>query len=372
MTRRQKRYEREKERRLKRRQEKLEQYLSSEKMTSLDSLYQASNLSANGVRWKDSVQKFLSSVLFNISDIQDDLLMLKNICLGFICFVKNERGKTRNISSVKFRERVVQKAICKNALIPVLTYNLIEDNSASRKGKGTTYATKRVIKYLRKHYNKYGNEGYALVIDFKGYFENIEHQPCKKNLNKYFSDERILKYANDFIDAFGEKGLGLGSETSQINAIAYINSIDHFIKEKLRIKAYERYMDDSCIIHRDKNVLKTILNVLEKKYKEYGIVLNKKKTVICKLRRGFTFLQTKFILTDNGKVVRKPNRKRITAERRKLKKQAKMHNEGRLSIEAINTSFNGWLESMRIRTARKTVYSMKCLYKKLFMKGVEL
>lgn len=371
MTRRQKRYEREKERREKKREEKLKEYLTSDKMISLSALFQASNLSANGVRWKDSVQKFLSAILFNISDIQDDLIMLKNICLGFICFVKNERGKTRNISSVKFRERVVQKTICKNHLIPVLAYNLIEDNSASRKGKGTIYATKRVIEYLRKHYNKYGNEGYALVIDFKGYFENIQHEPCKENLKKYFKDERILKYAYDFIDAFGEKGLGLGSETSQVNAIAYINSIDHFIKEKLRVKAYERYMDDSCIIHHDKNVLKTILNVLEKKYSEYGIVLNKKKTVICDLKHGFTFLQTRFIVTDNGKIVRKPNRKRITAERRKLKKQAEMYQQGILSIDAINKSFGGWLASMKIRTARKTVYSMKCLYNKLFMKGVE-
>ena len=89
MTRRQKRYERRTERRAKRREEILKQYLTSETMTSLSSLYEATNLSANGVRWKDSVQKFLSSVLFNISDIQDDLLSFANIWLGVIYFTKN-------------------------------------------------------------------------------------------------------------------------------------------------------------------------------------------------------------------------------------------------------------------------------------------
>ncbi len=32
--------------------------------------------------------------------------------------------------------------------------------------------------------------------------------------------------------------------TSQILAVYYLNDLDHFIKEKLRIKSYVRYMDD--------------------------------------------------------------------------------------------------------------------------------
>ena len=46
----------------------------------------------------------------------------------------------------------------------------------------------------------------------------------------------------NFIQAFGpEKSLGLGSEVSQICAVFFPNKVDHFIKEKLRIKYYGRY-----------------------------------------------------------------------------------------------------------------------------------
>lgn len=320
MGRRQGRYLRDKEKRKQKRLKFLKEYLSFDRITLLSSLYKASMASARGVRWKDSVQKFLGSVLFNISYIQDDLLGFVNICMGFICFTKSERGKTRNISSVKFRERVVQKDMCQNALTPVMTYNLITDNSASQKDKGTCYAIKRVTEFLRKHYRKYGNEGYVLLIDFKGYFENIEHQICKNNLSEIFADERILKYAYDFIDAFGDKGLGLGSETSQINAIAYTNKIDHYIKEVARIKYYARYMDDSIFIHHSKEYLENLLVDLKEKYTAYGITLNHKKTIICNLKHGFIFLKTRFFITDTGKVLRKPCRDRITDERRKLKK----------------------------------------------------
>lgn len=46
-----------------------------------------------------------------------------------------------------------------------------------------------------------------------------------------------------------------------------------------------------------------------------------------------------------------------------------MYEQGLISKDSIDKSFNGWLASMKVRNARKSVYSMKMLYKKLFMKG---
>ncbi|MBO4738813.1 MAG: hypothetical protein J5606_04545, partial [Bacteroidales bacterium] len=93
----------------------------------------------------------------------------KDIRRGFIEFDICERGKMRHIRSVHFSERVVQKSLCTNVLYPVLTNNLITDNGASQKGKGTHFATQRLIKYLHKYYRKYGNDGYVLSLDFKSY-----------------------------------------------------------------------------------------------------------------------------------------------------------------------------------------------------------
>lgn len=49
-------------------------------------------------------------------------------------------------------------------------------------------------------------------------------------------------------------GLPLGNWSSQWFALLYLNKIDHYIKEQLRIKSYVRYMDDMILIHRDKNI----------------------------------------------------------------------------------------------------------------------
>ena len=372
MGRRQKRYERRQKERAEKRENKLAAYLNFENVISYSALYKAAWEASKGVKWKASVQKYLLNLASNLYKTRKALLEGKDVRKGFIEFYISERGKQRHIKSVHFQERVVQKSLCKNALYPVLTYNLITDNGASQKGKGMHFASKRMTNYLSRYFKKYGNDGYVLVIDFRKYFDNINHEKMKELYSRYFKDERLLKLTNDFLDAFGDIGLGLGSETSQISAVAYINSIDHYIKETARIRGYVRYVDDSDIIHNSKQYINELLEELKKQYSIYGIRLNEKKTHITKLKSGFTFLKTRFYLTDTGKVVKKPCRDSITRERRRLKRQAKLLEKGLLNIEGIKQSYESWKGSMKHRNARRSVYNMQKLYDRLFnSKGVE-
>lgn len=370
MTRRQKRYERRMQKRVNKKLEKVGGNLNFNQLCNFETLYISAFKAAKGVRWKISVQRYLINVLVNTVKLQRKLEKLKDVRHGFIKFVINERGKIRHISSVHFKERVVQKALCLFVLSPVISRSLITDNGASQKGKGTLYAIRRLTTQLRKFYKRYGTEGYVLLIDFKSYFDNINHKKLKEVLLKFIKDEKILKYTFDFIDAFGDIGLGLGSETSQISAIVFINDIDHFIKENLRVKAYGRYMDDSYIILPYKNSLETILNCLEKKYCEYGIRLNKKKTYITDLKHGFTFLKTRFYFTESGYIIQKVCRESIVRERRKLKRQAKLYQKGIMTLNDINTSFQAWLGSLKYKNSKRSVKNMRLLFNKLFnMKG---
>ena len=59
--------------------------------------------------------------------------------------------------------------------------------------------------------------------------------------------------------------------TSQIFAIFYLNDIDHFIKEDLKIKYYIRYQDDFLRIHDDKQYLKKCLDKIKIKLAEIGL-----------------------------------------------------------------------------------------------------
>lgn len=366
MSRRQNRYLRRQEKRRIKRDQNLKKYDDFEMVASIDSLYKAAHESANGVKWKHSVQRYMLNIFPNIAQTRKELLAGKDMRKGFIEFVINERGKERYIQSVHFYERVVQKSLCMFSLYPTLTHNVILDNYASQKGKGTHFAIKRLTKFLTEHYKKYGNNGYILLVDFKNYFASIPHDILKQNIRRNFTDEKIIKLADDFIDAFGERGLGLGSETSQINAIVHINAIDHYIKEVARIRGYGRYMDDSYLIHHSKEYLEELLEILKRMYEAYGVKINTKKTYITDLKHGFTFLKTRIYLTDSGKVVRKPCRYSVTRERRKLKKQAKLLAQGFITFEQINNSYQSWRGSMRHRNARKTVHNMDLLFNKLF------
>ena len=77
-------------------------------------------------------------------------------------------------------------------------------------------------------------------------------------------------------------------------------------------------MDDGYLIHEDIKYLEYCLKRIDEVCAELGITLNRKKTRIIPIQKGITFLKTKFILTDTGRVVRKMSRPSIRAMKRKL------------------------------------------------------
>ena len=340
---------------------------SLKKVADPNALMSASKKARSGITWKASVQRYLMNLLKNVADTHKKILSEEDVRRGFIKFDLIERGKLRHISSVHFSERVAQRSLCANALIPTLTRGLIYDNGASLKNKGITFALDRLSAHLQRHYRKHGNEGYVLLLDFSDYFGRIRHDVIKEILIQNFKDKRLISLAMSFVYAFGEKGLGLGSETSQIFAVTYPSKIDHYIKEILKIKGYARYMDDSYLIHEDKDYLKKCLEDLKDKFTEVGIVLNPKKTRMVKLSKGFTFLKTQYFLTDTGKVVRKACRESIVRQRRKLKKFKKFSDAGEMSFGHIYNSYMSWRGYIGHKDAHKTIQSMDKLFRELFI-----
>lgn len=340
---------------------------SFERVAAPESLYRASKASRRGVYWKASVQRYNANLLRNVFKTSADLHAEKDIRRGFICFDIIERGKHRHIQSVHFSERVVQKSLCTNALVPLLTRSLIYDNGASLQGKGIDFALRRLKTHLVRHYRAHGRRGYVILIDFKGYFGNILHEPIREICERAFGeDARLMNIAMAFVDAFGEKGLGLGSETSQINAIAYASYADHYAKEVLHCKGYGRYMDDSYILCESKEQAKEMLSAMLTKYAENGIAINPKKTVIVKLTRGFTFLKTHFLITETGRIVCRPCRESVVRQRRKLKKFKKFFDAGQMTPGEIRNAYMSWRGFIAHKNARRTIRTMDALYQKLF------
>lgn len=336
------RYERRKRKREQKRMMQKAPYDDYERICSTKTLYDAERESRKGVSWKASVQKYEMNLMRNLWTTRRMLLDGKDVRKGFIEFDLFERGKPRHIKSMHYFERVVQRDVCDNALVPVLTRSLVYDNGASLKNKGIHFAIMRCKRHLQRYYRKYGtNDGYILLMDFSAFFDRILHEPVYDIVNRSFDDARLKKLILSFVDAFGSVSLGIGSQVSQIFAVSYPNRIDHYIREVLHYGLAQRYMDDSYIMARTREELETVLAAIRPMYEELGIVLNERKTMIIPIRR-FTFLKVRYYLTPTGRVVMKPYKRSFTRMRRKLKKFKPMLDHGELTMEQIIQSYNSW------------------------------
>ena len=314
------------------------------------------------------MQRYFMSFLRNVIQLRAKLLRGEDVTMGFIEFDLIERGKKRHIKSVHFKERVAQRSLCDNALIPVLSRSLIYDNGASLEGKGISFARDRLKHHLHQYYRRTGgNDGYILLMDFSGYFDNILHEPIYEMLDAAFEDKRIFALCQYFIEPFGEKSLGIGSQVSQILAISYRSSIDHYIKEVLRVKEYGCYMDDCYLISESKDYLWHCYDEIKRLCSAKGITINRKKTQIVKLSHGFPYMKGKYWLTETGKVIVKPGRDNTVRHRRKLKKFRKFLDKGEMPIEAIICAHNSYRGYIRTDYhSYRTVRSMDKLFHELF------
>lgn len=344
-------------------------YDSFETIFSYKNLYYSYKCCRRGVAWKASVQKYITQAPLNVLHTYNKLMSEKFKSPGFYEFDLYERGKHRHIRSTGIGERVVQRCLCDNALVPMLERTFIYDNGASMKNKGYDFAVRRLETHLHRHYRKYGKKGYILLFDFSKFFDNVSHKLIKGILHKQFSDEKLIKLTEHFIDAFGDVGMGLGSQISQVFALASANRLDHYVKEVLRIKGYGRYMDDGYLIHPSKEYLKECVKHIRAICDELEITLNEKKTQIVKLSHGFTWLKIRFYITDSGKIVKKIYKRSITRMRRKLKKLHRKLLAGEMEYSDVYASWQSWKSYAARFDAYHTIQNMTALYSKLFLEG---
>lgn len=360
-----------------------------DRIISYKELYRAYRKSIRNVGWKESVQRYQMNLLRNLEETHQSLIAHKDISRGFVEFDLMERGRLRHIRSVHFSERVVQRSVCDNALVPMLSRSLIYDNKACLPGGGCEWVMDRLTAHLQQFYrwNGFSNDGYIAIFDFSGYFDSIVHDICFENFGKVFSDQNILWLLETFIRPFGYPqgntgmkrirlpkqvvgytglSLGLGSEVSQITAVSYPNTLDHYIKQTLRVRWYARYMDDGYMLCKTKEEAEERLAAVIEFAKTLGITINQKKTKIVKIGAGFRFLKCRHRLDENGKVVRRPSRASITRQRRKLKKLSVKVKNGELQIELIVMSHGSWKGYAHQRGGRRSVRNTDKLFRRLF------
>lgn len=376
-----------------------------------NNLYRAYKTSIKSSKWKESTQKFMMNFLRYIFEIQDDIInrTLKNGPTQE--FTLYERGRVRPITSIQIRDRIVRHTLCDEILLPEVRKHIIYDNCASIKGRGISQQRKRFEIHLHKYYELYGNDGWIIFGDFSKFYDNIIHEIAKKELLKLFNDDEFIDWLLTLIfDGFkidvsymsdeefdqcyetlfnkldyrdipkekltGEKwmykSVNIGDQLSQVIGIFYPNRIDTYVKYVRGQKFYGRYMDDWYIMNPSKSELEDLLRCITEIAKEYGIHINQKKTRIVKISSTYKFLQVRYTLTKDGKVIKRINPKRVVTMRRKLKKLAIKVKEGEVPYENVENMFRSWMGShykLLSRTQRKNLIK---LYEELFNKKISI
>ena len=333
-------------------------------------------------------------------------------------FLIRERGKPRYITSNTMADKTINHVTSDEILTPALSKYLIYDNGASQKGKGVGFHRKRFEAHLHQYFMRHGtNEGYILLGDFSGYYANIPHGKCLEVLAQFltrsldnpeelrytlwllaekfktfrvdvsrFSDEEIQVMREGKIDPmlnlnadpatltgqkFLDKGVDIGNQDSQVVGLIYPYKFDNFAKIVSGIKGYGRYTDDFYAISESREELLTLLDGLRVIAREFGLIINERKTRIVKLSSFYRHLQNGYSLTESGRVIRKINPKSITRERRKLKAYKRLLDAGKITYDEVENIFRSWLGGNYKRMSHRQIYNMSDLYIRLFRRKVK-
>jgi RNA-directed DNA polymerase len=189
--------------------------------------------------------------------------------------------KVRLIAAAGVRDRVVHHAV-HDVIEPFFDRSFIFDSFACRRGKGTHRALDRAHHFLR-------GSAFVLHLDVRRFFPSIDHGVLKGLLARRVEDDRLLallfgivdstRYLADLAvagraitrgvraqgDLFGGEGEGvvvgfaglpLGNLTSQLFANLVLDRLDQFVKHRLRVRRYVRYMDDLVLFGSSKAELR--------------------------------------------------------------------------------------------------------------------
>lgn len=341
-----------------------------DKVCDFGSLYEAMHECRKNVMWKDSVSGFVKNGLVNCYKLHHQLHDGAYKIDKYTEFTIYE-PKKRDISSTRFKDRVFQRSLCDNYLYEAITKSFIHDNCACQKGKGTDFSRRRLVRHMQQYFRKHGLKGYVLNCDIENYFGSTSHDVAKQILRKRIGDDWAYEHVVQIIDTFSQEdnpgvGMGLGSQVTQLIQLAVLDGLDHFIKEKLRIKFYIRYMDDFILIHHDKEYLKFCKGEIEKHLSNQRLKLSQRKTQIHPLKQGIKFLGFTFHLTETRKVVKRLSKENIAKRRRKLKKLKGLVGKGVLTKEHVDECYQSWKAHAEKGNTYNVIKQMNIFYNNLW------
>ena len=193
-------------------------------------------------------KKYADKVKANIDSYVDYIyqsLVNKNYALKPTkTIVIHDRKKDRNITLSPYFPNKIYDYLITSQLKPIIKNSLFYWCIGNVKGKGKDMGVKYVFKMFKK--NKY-----AVQLDIRKFYDNINKFKLYEFICKKVKDRDFTSLYKKVIGING-KGISLGLNSSQWLANFYLQEFDYFVKQKLKVKSYCRYVDNIVIESNNK------------------------------------------------------------------------------------------------------------------------
>lgn len=220
--------------------------------------------------------------------------------------------KVRHIHKAMVRDRVLHHAIFR-ILYPVFDMTFIHDSYSCRNEKGSHKAVRRLEQFALKESGNNQLNIWSLKCDISKFFDSID-QKILVELLKYKIQDRdliwLIKIVLNSFEKEKEKAIPLGNVTSQLFANVYLNQLDQFIKQDLKVKYYLRYCDDFIILGKDSEYLKTLVAEI-RQFLDFRLklVLHPRKIIFRKYSQGIDFLG--YVVHPHHTIIRTKTKRRM-------------------------------------------------------------
>lgn len=254
----------------------------------------------------------------NLSRLKEDLANRAYYPTRSICFVVTI-PKPREIFAADFGDRIVHHLLI-NQIQPIWEKSIfIEDSYACRKGKGHHFGILRLSQFVKRYafYGQFDISNFFSAIDKPILFKLIEKQILNRKKPPWWKEEimwltkiivfndptknfvykgdpslkTLIPKGKSLFEQSSETGLPIGNLTSQFFANVYLNELDQFAVQTLKMPGYGRYVDDFAVFSNDKaDILDYRQKMQEFLAMNLHLVMHPKKQQIQPCRHGISFV----------------------------------------------------------------------------------
>lgn len=231
--------------------------------------------------------------------------------------IDNSSFKRRIIHVPRFYpDQIIHWALIQR-IHPLFLKGMYHYSCGAIPGRGQVYGARAVRKWLDSDRK---NTKYCLKMDISKFYQNVDHNCLKEMIRRIIKDQKTLALIDEIINST-ESGLPIGNYTSQWFANFYLQGLDYFIKQKLNVRYYVRYVDDLVLLGPNKKKLHKAKLEIESYVKNLNLTIKGDWQVFPISARPIDFLGYKFFRTHT--TMRRKIALRIMRKSRKILKEGK-------------------------------------------------